>query len=238
MRHLQTLRRAKRVNRESFLVALAQGKKVLHVGCVDAGLLDDRLANDSWLHTKLEGTSVELWGLDSDTEGVRRLKGAGFQHVIAGSAESPPKEIPREYFDLVVAGEVIEHVRNPGLFLDAAARLVAPGGVLVITTPNALRFYNPVTALLGRELIHPEHLSWYSPYTLRSAVEAGPFVVENLYVYTSIPLARLKGVVNPIKWSARVAYNIGVSAAHSVLVTLFPHVSDGLILVGRPSIRR
>ncbi len=39
-------------------------------------------------------------------------------------------------FDLVLALEIVEHVADTGLFYDAIARLVKPGGLLVMSTLN------------------------------------------------------------------------------------------------------
>jgi len=225
----------KRVDRESFLVEAVRGKRALHIGCVDAGLLEDRLLTQTFLHTKLRGSAAELWGLDLDEEGVRRLESLGYSRLYVGSAETPPSGLPRNYFDVIVAGEVIEHVRNAGLMLDSAARLLTPVGLLVVTTPNALRFYNPLPVLLGMELVHPDHLSWYSPHTLRKAVEASPFCVEQLFVCNGLPLASLKSARNPLRWGMRLLYNVGISVLHPVLVRLFPYFADGLVLIGRPS---
>jgi SAM-dependent methyltransferase len=39
-------------------------------------------------------------------------------------------------FDIVIVGELVEHVAEPGALLGEAARLLAPGGLLIVTTPN------------------------------------------------------------------------------------------------------
>src|SRR5262245_19288124 len=231
MRFLQKLQQPKHVDRESFLIQAATNRRVLHVGCVDSGLLQDRLAAGHFLHSKLEGVAAELWGLDADCEGIEQLRKLGFRNLHDGSAEEPPSEIPRNYFDVLIAGEIIEHLRNAGRFLDSAARLLARDGRIVITTPNALRFYNTVPALLGRELIHPDHLSWYSPHTLRRAVELSPFRIEGMYVYNQIPVAKPRPGSTFVARSTRRAFNLVGPIAHGTLVRLFPYLSDGLVLV-------
>lgn len=47
-------------------------------------------------------------------------------------------------FDVVLAGEVIEHVAHPDRFLTNAARMIKRGGHLVLTTPNGAYFRNPL----------------------------------------------------------------------------------------------
>jgi len=198
-------------------------------------MLEDRLAAGDLLHSRLDAVSKELWGLDLDTQGVRRLQSEGFRHVYAGSVENPPVEIPRFYFDVVIAGEIIEHVRNAGHLLDSIARLIAPDGRLVITTPNALRFYNPLPAVFGLELTHPDHLSWYSPHTLRRTVESSSFRVESLHVYCQRPQAKCNGRMGRLQRSTRHMANVVAPAVHGMLVRMFPYLSDGLVLVARPS---
>jgi 2-polyprenyl-3-methyl-5-hydroxy-6-metoxy-1,4-benzoquinol methylase len=233
VRYLQRLARTARVDRESFLAATVEGRRVLHLGCVDSGLLDQRLSAQTLLHGRLAKAAGEIWGLDLDRSGVERLREIGFARVFTGSAEQPPKEIPEGYFEVVVAGEIIEHVRNAGQFLDAAARLLAPEGELIITTPNALRFYNSVPAIMRREFIHPDHLSWYTPHTLCTAAEASALEVHRLLVYDNIPRARMTGVRNPAAWVVRGLCNASITILHASLVRLFPYLSDGLILVCR-----
>jgi SAM-dependent methyltransferase len=64
-------------------------------------------------------------------------------------------------FDAVLAVSVLEHLDDPGLAADLLARLLAPGGVLVVEVPDSAR---PV-AQLG-EFFSFEHLSHFTPFTL------------------------------------------------------------------------
>jgi len=196
-------------------------------------MLEDRLSDDDLLHSRLGTVANELWGLDLDREGLERLKAYGYENLCYGSAEEPPATVPRAYFDTVIAGEVIEHIRNVGRFLDSAAELLAPGGSLVITTPNALRFYNAIPALIRRELIHPDHVAWYSPQTLRRAVELSPFSVESIMVYDLVPRANPAGSKNPLGRLFRRAFNLVARPTHAAAVRLAPHTADGLILTAR-----
>src|SRR5437667_12849589 len=98
MHFLQRLGTATRVERDEFILQVSSSKKVLHLGCVDSGMLDERLGAGNFLHARLDAVSQELWGLDLDVQGVRRLQSEGFGHMYAGSVEDPPMEIPRCYF--------------------------------------------------------------------------------------------------------------------------------------------
>jgi 2-polyprenyl-3-methyl-5-hydroxy-6-metoxy-1,4-benzoquinol methylase len=231
MRFLHRLGPVRIVNREAFLIDSARGKKVMHLGCVDSGLLEARIEKEDLLHAKLARSSAELWGIDLDASGIERLRSLGYPNLVAGSAEDPPASIPREAFDVVVAGELIEHVQNVGRFLVASAELLRPDGVLIVTTPNALRFYNPIPALFGLELVHPDHVAWFSPKTLRRAAEMSGLSVKASYVYRSEAGAALENASSPIDWVGRVVYRGVMSVAHPVITSLFPYTADGLVLV-------
>ena len=78
-------------------------------------------------------------------------------------------------YDAVTLFEVIEHFRRPQAYLEAARRLLRPGGWLYLTTPN---FDGLSRRLLGERwrVMAPEHLAYYSPRTLRRALARAGFV--------------------------------------------------------------
>jgi len=103
-----------------------EGKSALDVGC-GAGLLAEPL-------TRLGARVV---GIDASPEvvAVAREHAAGMGLAIdyrAGDVQALDGQ-----FDLITAMEVIEHVAEPGAFLGALARRLAPGGLLILSTPNA-----------------------------------------------------------------------------------------------------
>jgi SAM-dependent methyltransferase len=59
-------------------------------------------------------------------------------------------------FDVVVAGEVIEHVPNPDLMLAEARRVLTPHGRLVLSTPNIVGWANRVLVPLGIQPLFTE----------------------------------------------------------------------------------
>lgn len=65
-------------------------------------------------------------------------------------------------FDVIVAGELIEHLENIGVFLDNVRRHLRKGGVFFLTTPNTTSFRFFVWAVLGREPEYSGHVTYYT----------------------------------------------------------------------------
>jgi 2-polyprenyl-3-methyl-5-hydroxy-6-metoxy-1,4-benzoquinol methylase len=155
------------VDRFEYLCGLARGKRVVHVGFVDAGcqLLNEQ--SGAWLHEHLAGSASELVGLDLDPTGVENARQRGYEaHAVDCRDVDAVRALGLAPADLVVAGEVIEHLDDPGSFLDGLHALVAPGGMLVVTTPNATGLVNAAALLGNFEVQHPDHVVMYTCATL------------------------------------------------------------------------
>ena len=113
------------------------GKRVLDMGC-GAGLLCEPLA-------RLGGV---VSGLDAAAENIAAASAHAAQSGLeidyrTGGVEA----LAGETFDLVTSLEVIEHVTDPAVFVAGLAAAVAPGGLLVLSTPN--RTWLSRLALIG-----------------------------------------------------------------------------------------
>src|ERR1700722_15142279 len=143
--------------RASQLVPLVDGPRVLHVGC--AAHVPD--PNDpTWLHGQLCKQFPETVGLDLRQDLIDKLSELGFRNLIAANAET--FELNRQ-FDTIVAGDVIEHLSNPGAFLVQARKHLAPGGKLIITTPFPFALGPFMYAVLKypKTCWNVEHTCWF-----------------------------------------------------------------------------
>lgn len=140
---------------------LVRGKNVLDIGCVEHDLRNRERGH--WLHEHLRKTAKTLVGLDYEEEAIRRLAAEGYE-VVAGDATR--FDLART-FDVVVAGELIEHIDSAGAFLDCVTKHLDGSGEIILTTPNAnCLIYFLENLILGHEIDNPDHVCIYSPRTI------------------------------------------------------------------------
>jgi len=83
-------------------------------------------------------------------------------------------------FDSILAGELIEHLDNVGLFLDCAYKHLKPNGKLIITTPNAIC---PIYWFRTNPSCHEEHTQWHTRRTITQILERHGFKVVYISLY-------------------------------------------------------
>jgi predicted SAM-dependent methyltransferase len=175
------------IGRQDFVVSRCRGKKVLHLGCVDSGSLHERFLRGELMHQKLAEVAAELWGIDIDADGISFLRSQGFDNLVVGDVCSLDKipEFQERSFDIIVASEIIEHLMNPGLFLNAVEKLMIPGHTeLIVTVPNAFRISTLIQLWYGVEYIHPDHNYWFSYATVTGLLRKAGFEIKEIYVYS------------------------------------------------------
>jgi hypothetical protein len=170
------------LQRLALLAKLVAGKKVVHFGCVDhLPLLEQRRKEGIWLHEVLAGTCTDLVGVDINEQGVQYMKDAGFETYNSNVVtEHPPAEIVTKKWDYIVAGEVLEHIDDPVMFLKAIReKYGACTERIIITVPNALSYTNFRFALRNIEMINSDHRFWFTPFTLLKVATQAGIVVED-----------------------------------------------------------
>lgn len=219
------------VDRLQFLREFVAGKRVIHLGFADIGCRGFQEEMGSWLHAHLARTAKELVGIDLDEEGVETARREGYE-AYAADCQDPQvlRRLGISPAEVVVAGELIEHLDTPGPFLDAMHYLVTPSGTLVVTTPNAYSLLNPMAALRRYEVVNPDHVALYSWYTLTNVLARHGWRVQRFLTYLLPPIGSREG-----RSSTR---RLDVAAARALLAAQRflarykgPFVADGLIAV-------
>lgn len=155
------------------------GKVVLDCGPGGEEVAPDQAWwHELFLHKKIKEVASECVGVDIDKDTIDLLNEMGY-NIQYGNVED--LDIIRK-FDTVVGGEFIEHLSNPGRFLDSVARHLKPGGKLILTTPNAWALGNLIRALLGRKIIiNKGHVAWYDLVMLEQLLNRHGFQIERAF---------------------------------------------------------
>lgn len=170
-------------SRKGFTTEFCRGKRVLHIGCVDAGMMKLRIKQNNYLHGHIGEVATEVIGADIDQEGLDLLTTEGYEvHRldIESDAEALAKLAAR--VDVIVIPEVIEHLNNVGLALGNLRDSGFEGDIL-ISTPNAYSWRAIHTMGQKTELVHPDHNYWFSPTTLRVLLEKHGLEIQRLVMY-------------------------------------------------------
>jgi 2-polyprenyl-3-methyl-5-hydroxy-6-metoxy-1,4-benzoquinol methylase len=109
----------------------------------------------------------------------------GLETIFTGTIEQFADESESQ-FPLVTAIDVIEHVPSPASFVHAISRVVRPGGLAIIDTPNAAA-YNITVEGIGWKGFNPFHIYLFAISNLRQLLEANGFKVEQSFSYNNSP---------------------------------------------------
>lgn len=162
-----------------------RGKSALDVGC-GAGLLCEPLAR--------LGASVT--GVDAAPEniGAARAHAAASGLVIDYVAGEAENAVAGRTFDLVTSMEVIEHVTDPAAFVATLARALAPGGLMILSTPNRTPLSRLAMITVGEGFgmiprgTH-DHDKFLTPEELTDLLTAAGLAVSDLRGLSFSPLA-------------------------------------------------
>lgn len=139
--------------------------KALDIGC-----------GPGYFLTAAQKMGFDVHGLDPSDYIVSEAQKTWGDRVRLGLIESAG--YPPENFDLVVAFDTFEHIYDPKKFLAAVHRVLKPGGVLAITTPDPTSLLSKVSGKNWVSFKLPEHVFYWSPETIRKILSEKFEVLE------------------------------------------------------------
>ena len=159
------------MRRVEFLARHIKEGRVLDVGNLDKG---------GAFHRQLiqKFPRCSFFGLDVIDQ---KKLGVNFPNQKIGSVETA--DFPDNFFDSLYLGQVFEHTWEPKKVLDQCYRILKPGGVVILDTPNVYALSRMIRyGLTGRDVIlgNPDHKLFYSRAMLEHLFESSHLKLKEL----------------------------------------------------------
>ena len=142
---------------------IGKNKRVLDIGCRDGAL------------TSYFTEGNKVLGVDIDTKSLRRAEDVLGIETLCFDLQGDWSKLSGQSFDVVVAGEVLEHVYYPERIAGEVSRLLSAGGIFIGSVPNAFSLINRLRYLKGSKrftpLSDPTHINQFSAEDLKKMLE-------------------------------------------------------------------
>lgn len=162
------------------------GSRVLDVGCGTGSV--SRIIADT--------RDAKIIGIEPDPCRATAARARGLQ--VHEQLFTPAVLQLLEAFDVIVFADVLEHVADPGNFLQLALRALLPGGRVIASVPNVAHWSVRLDLLRGRFDYQPvgirdaTHLRWFTAETVRSLFETNGLRVISLQHTAGVTLPEYK----------------------------------------------
>ena len=163
------------------LALAARPKDVLDAGC-----------SSGYLARPLSEAGARVVGLELDPDAAE-LARAWCTDVVVGDVESMAMPFDPDSFDVVLCGDLIEHLRDPKAALARLRPLLRPSGRLVLTTPNVANWAMRLSLLAGRwryterGILDRTHRHLFTRATLVETVESAGYRIVELDHTAPVP---------------------------------------------------
>ena len=163
------------------LEAVGTGNRVLDVGC-----------SSGYLARPLQERGNTIVGLELDPEAARAAE-EFCELVLVGDVETMDLPLEPGSFDVVLGGDVIEHLRDPAATLARLRAFLRPGGRIVLSTPNVANWAIRLSLLSGRwrytdrGILDRSHTHLFTRATLAETLERAGYRVERIDFSVPVP---------------------------------------------------
>ena len=204
---MQELRAKSYCSRWDFILSRCVNRTVLHLGFIgetDASLniKEDAINHGQTLHSQLLRIGSNVVGIDRNERAIEMSRSKlGWDDLYNGDVEHLENLDLIGTFDIVVFGNLVEHLSCPGLALNGIRRFMDEKSELIISTPNTFALLANIRFTLGRFREGDEHVTGYSKFTLKALLERHGYEMTEFFTcYDKPPLSR----------SRKLAFSIGV----------------------------
>jgi 2-polyprenyl-3-methyl-5-hydroxy-6-metoxy-1,4-benzoquinol methylase len=163
------------------LEAVGRGNRVLDVGC-----------SSGYLARPLAARGNTIVGIELDPDAARAAE-EFCEQVLVGDVETMELPLEPGSFDVVLGGDVIEHLRNPAAALERLRPLLRPGGRVVVSTPNVANWAIRLSLLGGRfrytdrGILDRSHTHLFTRATLAETLERAGYHVQRIDFSVPVP---------------------------------------------------
>jgi ubiquinone/menaquinone biosynthesis C-methylase UbiE len=181
-------------------------------------------------------SDIKQYGTDYSAYNLKKAKKLPYEFTKSNIEEGLPYEDGT--FHTVYAAELIEHLINPDFFFQESGRVLKKNGVLIVTTPNLVAWYNRILMLFGimpmfyelsttspkvgsgllknikKGKIPVGHIRIFTVRALRDLCEANGFSVE------TVKGAHFAALPKPVRWI-------------DDIFKVYPRLASGIIIVAR-----
>ncbi len=171
----------KYLSKNRSIIYRSRGNRVLHLGCIgftDLETAERIILAKKTLHWSLSQIA-DVIGVDYSKEEIEEYKRLGiFDNIINGNVEKLDQLNLTGKFDVIVAGDIIEHISNPGLMLEGLKRFCNYNTQIVLTTPNAFGLANYIRYMLGRFKEGREHVMTFNIHNMENLLSRYNYTIE------------------------------------------------------------
>lgn len=162
---------------ERILDLIPQNTKVLDVGCASG-----------YLAALIKEKGCVVDGIDNDAESILEAK----KYCNASVLDIAREKIQGKY-DIIILGDILEHLENPGKILADLKENLNKGGYIIVSLPNIVNIYPRLKILFGhfdyeeKGIFDRTHLRFFTRKSFKQFVNNAGYQVEKLE-YTPIPI--------------------------------------------------
>ena len=176
-----------------YIEKMAAGKRVLDIGMASHSEI---YWGDRWPHRRFAKVASSILGIDILESLIGRLAAEGYNVRVADATSDMDLG---ERFDLILAMDVIEHVDNPVGLMKFCARHLAPGGLVLVSTPNP--FSRKFIRQFHRQkqiIVNLDHVIWVTPTMALEIAHRSGLQLKHLHLIK--PMSKWKAALKRLTW--------------------------------------